>query len=57
MGFFIVRRIGQTLIVLAIASIIVFTLMRLIPGDPIQVIMTGVSMRKKRRPSYATSSV
>jgi len=39
MGFFILRRIGQTLVVLAIASIIVFTLMRLIPGDPIQIIM------------------
>jgi len=39
MGFFVLRRIGQTLVVLAIASIIVFTLMRLIPGDPIQIIM------------------
>jgi len=39
MGFFILRRIGQTLMVLAIASVIVFTLMRLIPGDPIQIIM------------------
>lgn len=39
MGFFILRRMGQTLVVLAIASIIVFTLMRLIPGDPIQIIM------------------
>jgi peptide/nickel transport system permease protein len=39
MGMFILRRIGQTLIVLAIASIIIFALMRLIPGDPIQVIL------------------
>jgi peptide/nickel transport system permease protein len=39
MGAFVLRRIGQTLVVLAIASIIVFALMRLIPGDPIQVIM------------------
>ena len=39
MGFFILRRIRQTLVVLAIASIIIFTLMRLIPGDPIQIIM------------------
>jgi peptide/nickel transport system permease protein len=41
MGVFILRRIGQTLIVLAIASVIVFSLIRLIPGDPIQVILGG----------------
>jgi peptide/nickel transport system permease protein len=41
MGVFILRRIGQTLIVLAIASMIVFSLIRLIPGDPIQVILGG----------------
>jgi peptide/nickel transport system permease protein len=39
MGAFILRRLGQTLIVLAISSMIIFTLMRLIPGDPIAVIL------------------
>src|SRR5262245_16708104 len=39
MGFFILRRIGQTLVVLAIASIIVLTLMRLIPSDPMQCVL------------------
>jgi peptide/nickel transport system permease protein len=39
MGVFILRRIGQTLVVLAIASVIVFSLIRLIPGDPVQVIL------------------
>jgi peptide/nickel transport system permease protein len=36
---FILRRLGQTLLVLGIASVIIFVLMRLIPGDPIQIIM------------------
>jgi peptide/nickel transport system permease protein len=39
MGMFILRRLGQTLLVLGIASVIIFVLMRLIPGDPIQIIM------------------
>ena len=39
MGGFILRRLGQTLLVLGIASVIIFVLMRLIPGDPIQIIM------------------
>jgi peptide/nickel transport system permease protein len=39
MGLFIVKRIGQALIVLGIASILIFALMRWIPGDPIQVIL------------------
>lgn len=39
MGGFILRRIGQTLVMLAIASVIVFALIRLIPGDPVQVIL------------------
>ncbi len=41
MTAFVLRRIGQTIVVLAIASIIVFALMRMIPGDPIQIIMGG----------------
>jgi peptide/nickel transport system permease protein len=41
MGLFILRRLAQTLLVLAIASLIIFVLMRLIPGDPIQIIMGG----------------
>jgi peptide/nickel transport system permease protein len=39
MGLFVLRRLGQTLLVLGIASVIIFVLMRLIPGDPIQIIM------------------
>jgi peptide/nickel transport system permease protein len=39
MGIFVLRRLGQTLLVLGIASVIIFVLMRLIPGDPIQIIM------------------
>jgi peptide/nickel transport system permease protein len=39
MGGFILRRLGQTLLVLGIASVIIFVLMRMIPGDPIQIIM------------------
>jgi peptide/nickel transport system permease protein len=39
MGMFVLRRLGQTLLVLGIASVIIFVLMRLIPGDPIQIIM------------------
>ncbi|HXH12139.1 MAG TPA: ABC transporter permease [Alphaproteobacteria bacterium] len=41
MTAFVLRRVGQTIVVLAIASIIVFALMRMIPGDPIQIIMGG----------------
>jgi peptide/nickel transport system permease protein len=36
---FVLRRLGQTVIVLLIASIIVFALRRMIPGDPVQIIM------------------
>jgi peptide/nickel transport system permease protein len=39
MAAFVLRRMGQTIVVLTIASVIVFTLMRLIPGDPVQIIM------------------
>ena len=39
MGIFVLRRLGQTLLVLGIASVIIFVLMRLIPGDPIQIMM------------------
>jgi peptide/nickel transport system permease protein len=39
MAGFVLRRIGQTAIVLLIASVIVFALMRMIPGDPVQIIM------------------
>jgi peptide/nickel transport system permease protein len=39
MGIFVLRRLGQTLLVLGIASVIIFVLMHLIPGDPIQIIM------------------
>lgn len=39
MSAFILRRIGQTLLVLGIASVIIFGLMRMIPGDPIQVLL------------------
>jgi peptide/nickel transport system permease protein len=39
MAAFVLRRIGQTIVVLVIASIIVFALMRMIPGDPVQIIM------------------
>jgi peptide/nickel transport system permease protein len=41
MAAFVLRRLGQTIVVLAIASVIVFALMRLIPGDPVQIIMGG----------------
>jgi peptide/nickel transport system permease protein len=36
MGAFIIRRLLQSIIVLIVASIIVFLLMRLVPGDPLQ---------------------
>jgi peptide/nickel transport system permease protein len=39
MAAFILRRLGQTIVVLLIASVIVFALMRMIPGDPVQIIM------------------
>src|SRR5262245_19955127 len=39
MAAFVLRRIGQTIIVLLIASVIIFALMRMIPGDPVQIIM------------------
>jgi peptide/nickel transport system permease protein len=39
MAAFVLRRLGQTIIVLLIASVIVFALMRMIPGDPVQIIM------------------
>jgi ABC-type dipeptide/oligopeptide/nickel transport system permease component len=39
MAGFVLQRIGQTVIVLLIASVIVFALMRLMPGDPVQIIM------------------
>jgi peptide/nickel transport system permease protein len=39
MGIFVLRRLGQTLLVLVICSVVIFVLMRMIPGDPVQVIL------------------
>jgi peptide/nickel transport system permease protein len=39
MAAFVMRRIGQTIVVLLIASVIVFALMRMVPGDPVHIII------------------
>jgi peptide/nickel transport system permease protein len=36
---FVLRRLGQTIAVLLIVSVIVFALMRMIPGDPVMIIL------------------
>jgi peptide/nickel transport system permease protein len=36
---FLLRRLGQTLVVLAMVSLIVFFLIRLIPGDPVMTML------------------
>jgi peptide/nickel transport system permease protein len=40
MGFYIIRRITQAAVVLFLVSVIVFLMMRLLPGDPIQMLIT-----------------
>jgi peptide/nickel transport system permease protein len=40
MGTFVLRRLIQSIVVLILVSIIVFTAMRLLPGDPIRLLVT-----------------
>ena len=35
MGLFLIRRIGQTLVTLLLVSVIAFSLIQFIPGDPV----------------------
>jgi peptide/nickel transport system permease protein len=44
MGAFITRRLLQALIVLVLVTMLVFFLMRLLPGDPIQMYAVGLNM-------------
>jgi peptide/nickel transport system permease protein len=44
MGAFIARRLLQALIVLVLVTMLVFFLMRLLPGDPIQMYAVGLNM-------------
>ncbi len=37
MGKYVLKRLGQSLIVVFIVTVIVFGLMHLLPGDPIQI--------------------
>src|SRR5689334_13254911 len=39
MANFIIRRLIQTVIILLIVSIIVFTIMHLLPGDPVRIML------------------
>ena len=43
MGRYILRRLGMTVLVVLIASIVVFTLVYFVPGDPVKVMMSPES--------------
>lgn len=48
MGAFIARRLIQALVVLVLVTLLVFFVMRLLPGDPIQMYATGLNMTDEK---------
>ena len=46
MGTYIIRRILQMLLVLLIASIVVFLIVRLLPGDPVLMYLTSEDLEE-----------
>lgn len=49
---FVLRRIGQTVIVLAGVSVIVFSLVHLTPGDPVKAIFAGQNVTARQEAQY-----
>ena len=39
MGRFLLKRLGQTVVILLIVSVIAFSLIQLIPGDPVYIML------------------
>ena len=40
---FLVKRIAQGLLIVGITSLIIFTLLRVVPGDPVRLIVGGMA--------------
>jgi len=49
---FVLRRIGQTLVVLVLVSMIVFALLHLAPGDPVDAIFAGENVTAEQKAEY-----
>jgi ABC-type dipeptide/oligopeptide/nickel transport system permease component len=52
MTSFLLRRVSQTVIVLLSVSVIVFSLIHLTPGDPVDVIFTGENVSAEQKDAY-----
>jgi ABC-type dipeptide/oligopeptide/nickel transport system permease component len=52
MTSFLLRRVSQTLIVLVSVSVIVFSLIHLTPGDPVDVIFAGENVSAEQKDAY-----
>ncbi len=49
---FIVQRLGQTVIVLFVVSLIVFSLVHLTPGDPVDAVFSGQNVTAQQKDEY-----
>lgn len=52
MAAFLLRRVGQTLFVLVAVSVIVFALVHITPGDPVDVIFAGENVTAEQKAVY-----
>ena len=49
MGKYLLKRLGQTILVMFLVSILVFLLMSFIPGDPVYAMLGRTSRRRNIR--------